>query len=312
MNKKLVFLDQIDFKRSPLVRAGEPHKETVEQYAENYAEKKDMPPIVLFYDIDSKTHLLADGRHRCHAMMLLKRNAIPALVHEGNYVEALKYALLANSVHGLPRSNADKRRCVEAAIMQWPELSSQHLSKMTDVSDKTVSTIREELVAANKVEKSLTRKTVTGKTISATVARKSEPEKDEDEDKPRVTAAPLIKDALDRQIPTAVVKYWNRSDEIKGLMDQVGAIIGALKRAQTDNDTMFAEVNISGTIADLEKAFISIRTAVPYSICTTCQGHPETQKSGCRMCLGRGLISKFRYDSLVTEETKKILAKGKK
>ena len=63
MTTKLIFLTEINFKDSPVVRVGLPNKEIVEQYAQNYTEKQGMPPIVVFYDEDTKQFYLAQGHH---------------------------------------------------------------------------------------------------------------------------------------------------------------------------------------------------------------------------------------------------------
>jgi len=90
-------------------------------------------------------------------------------------------------------------------------------------------------------------------------------------------------------------------------------VMNSLKHADRDKDLLFAEVNVSGVLSDLDKAKMQIGTALPHSVYTHCQGHPECQPKGeCRLCLGRGLISKFRWDRLVPQEIKDmILKRGK-
>jgi len=65
MTTKLIFIDEIDFNSSPVVRCNIINDEAVESYAENYTQKRDMPPIVVFFDADAKKFYIADGRHRC-------------------------------------------------------------------------------------------------------------------------------------------------------------------------------------------------------------------------------------------------------
>jgi hypothetical protein len=57
----------------------------------------------------------------------------------------LKFALAANAAHGLKRTNADKRRSVELALAEWPNLSSRELAKICAVSDMMVGEIRNQL-----------------------------------------------------------------------------------------------------------------------------------------------------------------------
>jgi hypothetical protein len=308
MTTKLIFLTEINFKDSPVVRVGLPNKEIVEQYAQNYTEKQEMPPIVVFYDEDTKQFYLADGRHRCAAIESLGRKAIMANLHQGSLMEALKFALLANSQHGLPRTQADKRRCIEAALKEWPTASNLHLATMTATSDKTVATVREEMEAAKKIVASPTRKSSSGATIAA---KRTKADKD-DEEPARVVAGEIAKDKLGRFIPLGVVKYWKRIPEVEEQLELISDVAGFLKCVRDEEDVMYEEVNFNGALANLDRVHDSLSTAIPYAVCTVCQGHPETQKNGCRMCMGRGLISKFRYDTIVTKETKNIVEKGKK
>ena len=308
MTTKLIFLTEINFKDSPVVRVGLPNKEIVEQYAQNYTEKQGMPPIVVFYDEDTKQFYLADGRHRCAAIESLGRKAIMANLHQGSLMEALKFALLANSQHGLPRTQADKRRCIEAALKEWPTASNLHLATMTATSDKTVATVREEMEAAKKIVASPTRQSSSGATIAA---KRTKADKD-DEEPARVVTGEIAKDQLGRIIPLGVVKYWKRIPEVEKQLELIANVIGFAKHINKEEDLMYAEVDPDYIIAKFELAFADLSTAIPYAVCTACQGHPETQKNGCRMCMGRGLISKFRYDTIVAKETKSIIEKGKK
>jgi hypothetical protein len=138
----------------------------------------------------------------------------------------------------------------------------------------------------------------------------------------KVTAAAIEQEAnkkdieLDRtgrRIPDALLPLWERNDEVQGILTKISHIKGVLERAQQDRDAMYAEVNFSSVIGDLEKAWKGIQTAKAYAVCPTCQGHPETQPDGkCRLCIGRGLISEFRWDRLVPAEIKKVIEKGVK
>jgi hypothetical protein len=311
MITKLIFLKDINFKASPVVRAAIPNPEVVNQYAESYQNKRLMPAIVVFYDPELKVFYLADGRHRCEAAIQIGRKAIMADIHEGNFDEALKFALLANAAHGLPRSNRDKRRCVESALLAWPQASNAHTSELTATNDKLVDDVRGQMEKAKKIKRFSTRISRAGREVPA--HREPEPEPQPEEEKPRVVAgvvAPVVKDKLGRTIPVAMVQFWQRAPEVLDLMEDTKLIINRLKQVAADHDPMYAEINTMGVVAELERAMDGIKTAVPYAVCTLCQGHPETQLKGCRMCYGRGLISKFRYDTLVTRETKGLIAKA--
>lgn len=314
MPKKIIFLTDIDFDASPKVRASD-SPEVIKQYAESYNTRKPMPPINLFWDSVAKRMYIADGYHRCAAMRALKRKAIDAIVESGTYVDALKFALLANAAHGLPRSQADKRQCVHQALIQWPTETDRSIGDMCSVDGKTVKLVRDEMIRDAKIVAHEVRVARDGRNVKASAVRNSAQEAGPSEQEPAVpksepavpTPAPAVeKDALGYEIPKKVQKFWTRSEKAKELCSNLSSIIGVLKNSQREEDTVFAEVNFSDAIGSLERVYQNVKRTVPFAVCTSCQGHPETQSKGCRLCFGKGLISKFAWDTVVPIEIKQI------
>lgn len=308
MKQKTVLLDEIDFKASPTVR-DHIDDDTVERYADRYREKAPMPPVILFWDKDKKKLYLADGSHRCAGLAQTGRKSIEAEVHDGTYEDALRYALIANSSHGLPRSNADKRKCIAVALKQWPTFSNVQIAKTCDVDDHTVASVRTELEAAKIIKPTETR--IDAKGVERPASRSSE-EPRESEDKPK-QEKPSTVDRHGTEIPKTVQPYWNRAEEVKSVIKTINEVMTVLKKAEADKDLMFAQVNIEPALADLMQVRSNIECALPYCVCTQCQGHPEVQPKGqCRLCNGLGLISKFRWDRLVPAEIKALVSKSSK
>jgi len=72
---------------------------------------------------------VGDGHHRAKAALATGLTEIDAEVMPGTRRDALLYALSANRVHGLKRSNADKRHAVllilaDAEWRTWSDASS--------------------------------------------------------------------------------------------------------------------------------------------------------------------------------------------
>ena len=86
---------------------------------------------------------------------------------------------------------------------------------------------------------------------------------------------------------------------------------GALRSAQENKDKLFAEVNFSSALSQLDQAWTDIKTAKPFAVCPTCQGQMPDK---CMLCRGRGLISEHRWKTCVTREDKefRFKAKGKR
>lgn len=139
MNTQLLKLSDITTDAGTQIRA-RIDAETVDQYAAEWMGGAKFPAVTVFHD--GNQYILADGFHR---VMAASRNGfkdIEADVHKGTKSDALKFALAANSKHGLKRSNLDKRRSVELALAEWPKLSDRELAKICAVSNELVGDVR--------------------------------------------------------------------------------------------------------------------------------------------------------------------------
>jgi hypothetical protein len=79
--------------------------------------------------------------------MAAKQNGedtIEADLRDGGRIDALKYALSANSLHGHRRTREDIKRCVEIALREFPKLSNVQIAKICGVAASTVLRNREE------------------------------------------------------------------------------------------------------------------------------------------------------------------------
>ena len=112
-------------------------------------------------------------------------------------------------------------------------------------------------------------------------------------------------DRLGRTVPPHLVPLWERRDEVQEQLDALSRIQRLLDQAQLDRDPLYfgagqgnTPVNFSQAIGHLKQARSSIKEAMPYAVCPMCQG------TGCRSCSGNGLISKFRYDTIIPSSKK--------
>jgi len=109
-------------------------------------------------------------------------------------------------------------------------------------------------------------------------------------------------------IPTQLIPLWHRSPEVQELLTALSRVKGALRAAQESKDKLFAEVNFSSALSQLDQAWTDIKTAKPFAVCPTCQGQLPDQ---CTLCRGRGLISEHRWNTCVTSEDKAFRAKAR-
>ena len=120
-----------------------------------------------------------------------------------------------------------------------------------------------------------------------------------------------VLDATGWPIPTQLIPLWQRAGEVQEMLTTLSRVKGALCTAQEDRDKLFAEVNFSSALSQLDQAWYDIKTAKPFAVCPTCQGQLPDK---CTMCKGRGLISEHRWETCVTREDKefRFKAKGRK
>ena len=132
-----------ELKTEGLQCRAEMNHDTIAEYIEAMANKVKFPPLVVFSD--GKTYWLADGFHRLEAATQAGSKQIACEVRTGKREDALKFSLSANSRHGLPRTNKDKRNAVSMALDAWPKLSSREIAKLCAVSDVFVGNVRDQL-----------------------------------------------------------------------------------------------------------------------------------------------------------------------
>lgn len=113
---------------------------TVNEYAERMAAGDRFPPIDV-YGTKGKCWI-GDGWHRVLAAREKAAESIAANLYPGGRVDALKAALSANAVHGQRRTNADKQRCVEIALREFPKLTDPAIGELCGVDHKTVAAQR--------------------------------------------------------------------------------------------------------------------------------------------------------------------------
>jgi uncharacterized ParB-like nuclease family protein len=124
-------------------------EETTAEYASKIGAGETMPPIVLFHD--GSTYWLADGFHRVMAHRKVGVESITADVRIGTRRDAVLHSVGANSSHGLPRTNADKRRSVEMLLAdtEWAAWSDREIARRCAVTHTFVGRIREPILETN-------------------------------------------------------------------------------------------------------------------------------------------------------------------
>jgi hypothetical protein len=133
------------------------NRETVSEYAELIRGNKGKWPFVEPVKLvrvrgkkgEQPTLVLVDGWHRIAAAKEAEEDHVLAVIIDGTAEAAFKEALGANSQHGLPRSNGDKRKAVAAALERYASWDNRKIAKLVGVSHTMVNDARKRLEAAS-------------------------------------------------------------------------------------------------------------------------------------------------------------------
>jgi hypothetical protein len=100
------------------------------------------PPLVLF--TDGEHFWLGDGFHRLLAAREAGLQELPVDVRPGTQRDALLWSISANSEHGLPRTNADKRKAVNLLLAdpEWGQWNDREIARRCQVTNSLVSRLR--------------------------------------------------------------------------------------------------------------------------------------------------------------------------
>ena len=313
MTKKIK-LSEIVTDAGTQVRAGL-NEATVADYADALADGAKFPPVVVFHD--GRRFIAADGFHRIHAALRIGATQIECDVRKGGKTDALKFALGCNAHHGLRRTNADKRHAVELALREFPNASTVAIARMCLVGDELAAEIRKaQPTDSGRLPPPPTRIGLDGRErrlppppMQRRASTDANGSGDKTAVKPQLPPPPSqILDGTGWPIPTQLIPLWQRTDEVQEMLTTLSRVKGGLRTAQENRDKLFAEVNFSSALSQLDQAWTDIKTAKPFAVCPTCQGQLPDK---CTLCRGRGLISEHRWNTCVTREDKEFRARAK-
>jgi hypothetical protein len=128
------------------------NQDVINDYAELMVTGVEFPPITLYYD--GSDYWLADGFHRYAATAIAKSMAgvVAAEIRQGTRRDAVLFAVGANAVHGLRRTNNDKRRAVDVLLRdeEWSTWSDRAIAQKCGVSHQLVANLRQDMQLQHK------------------------------------------------------------------------------------------------------------------------------------------------------------------
>jgi len=283
----------------------------VAEYADALKSGTNLPPLTVFHN--GIAYFLADGFHRYFAH---KRNGtviIDAECEEGTESDARWFASGANALHGLRRTNADKRKAVEMALAERPQMANRAIAEHCHVSDMLVADVRatlkrqvqelapEPMTSERRVGRD--GKSYTPKTPKTPPPEPSAPTAPVPPPPVAVTNAPSVKrpsarpaaavalpkDFTGREIPAWLLPIWQTRDDVCGIIAKVNEMRLSIEasHAAFKDDPKDASINHCflrigcGTLALLQKFEREARASLPHNVCPVCQG----ADGGCNACM---------------------------
>lgn len=110
-------------------------------------------------------------------------------------------------------------------------------------------------------------------------------------------------------IPEGLHEVWSHRAEIDALSREVAAIETKMIALQKNKPAHWIGLNANQAVGLLQQLHVCIGEARLHAVCTTCAGRNHAK---CAHCRGKGILSKFLWDSTVPAEIKAIRQKAKR
>lgn len=224
------------------------NQETVNEYAESIEAGSEFPPVTTFFD--GVDYYLADGFHRYFAHKKAGKASINTEVINGTVREAVLHSVGVNSIHGLRRTQADKRKAVMTLLedFEWQDWSDREIAAQCRVSHTFVASLR---VGENKTVKF----NRGGKTHTFTKQEKeepTEPKENKDQDlidhlaeenenlKNRLAVQAMDASPEEKKLAEDTIKELN--EEIKLLKIELSSVKMSRDAFQKENDELKKQI----------------------------------------------------------------------
>jgi len=283
------------------------------------------PPVILFFD--GRDYWLGDGCHRALAARQIGQAEIGADIRPGGQRDALLYSISANSTHGLPRTNADKRRAVALLLAdpEWSLWSDREIARLCQVSHPVVRRLRRR---ASGTEFQMRERKVRrgGKVYDMTTKPGNDPAQKQAETSLQPSLVPAAADPtpvpafdpLGLPVPQERCHVFGQLpvfQEARHLFDRLAKLIDKIAQGPSGESYRQGLVRTldNGQPAfacpALRAALAKLVAAEPYCCyCPNCQAmHPGRANPLCKKCNGRGWTTRTAFESCLESNRQLLL-----
>jgi hypothetical protein len=117
----------------------------IDEYAAAMKDGDEFPPVIVYYD--GSAYWLADGFHRVRAAEKAGLAKIAADIRQGTRRDAVLHSVGANALHGVRRTNRDKRLAITVLLNdpEWAKNTDNEIARLTGTSFYLASTTRKSI-----------------------------------------------------------------------------------------------------------------------------------------------------------------------
>ena len=258
---------------------------------------------------------ILDGRHRYEACQLAGveprfteydgddpiRFVLDVNIHRRHLTTSQRAALAAEVAgykHGSDRKSANLRSPKDQSANLRPTLDEA--AKTLGVSPRSVDSAAKIKAASPKLFGDIKDGKITVHAAEKKVDAKT------------ASKAPEAAEVLDMTgwpIPEGLHEVWSHRGEIDALSREVAAIETKMIAFQKDKPKHWIGLNANQAVGLCQQLHMVIGEARLHAVCTTCAGRNHAK---CAHCRGKGILSKFLWDSTVPAEIKAMRQKAKR
>lgn len=266
------------------------------------------PPVLLF--TDGTDYWLGDGFHRVLAAQQAGLEQIAAEVRPGTRRDAVLFGIGANTDHGLPRTNADKRKAVSLMLAdaEWSGWNDHEIARHCQVSHTMVQQLRRKVAPGG--SPLLTRKVRRGASVYELHVSPQAAARAPSPAPAALTTPALTTPAVDQvgvAVPDARAQVFAELGAYRqayALCEQLTKLVDHL--AKSDAGALYRQKLLRTGTQDqpafactaLREVRAKLTAAEPYcAYCPQCwRPHPARPDPRCKHCGGRGWTTQAAFE----------------
>ena len=253
--------------------------------------KDKFPPVEIIND--GKNNFLIDGYHRVAAARKNSKIYIEAYVVNGTRREAIFLSFSANKKNAFPRQPGTVKGIVEKILKdeEWAKMPQSEIARYVGCTHQFVSRIQaeQEKLSCNQLQDRTPKPgQKQGKLKPKTVNVK----RGKSEYEAKVPEKKVL-DSTGKQVPEHLVKYFERSNEYRGMIKQLNDMLKTVRKGKEAGDLFYKFIKIENLTADINNVKRIFRFALPYAVCRYCGADENNDE--CRACGGAGFVNEMTY-----------------